>query len=89
METIADAVEGALKAEGYRALHREGVAESGWVLLDFGDVVVHVFLPDTRAFYALDRPVGRRAGAAHRGREGRALDTPESACYRDLRAGAR
>jgi ribosome-associated protein len=55
VQTIAEAIEAALKAEGYRALHREGVAASGWLLLDYGDVVVHVFLPETRAFYALDR----------------------------------
>jgi ribosome-associated protein len=55
IRTIADAVEAALKAEGQRALHREGVPESGWILLDYGDVVVHIFLPETRAFYALDR----------------------------------
>lgn len=55
VETIAEAVEAALKAEGHRVLHREGVAESGWLLLDYGDVVVHVFLPETRAFYSLDR----------------------------------
>jgi ribosome-associated protein len=55
VETIAEAIAAALKAAGYRALHREGVAASGWVLLDYGDVVVHVFLPETRAFYALDR----------------------------------
>jgi ribosome-associated protein len=55
VETIAEAVESTLKAAGYRTLHREGVAASGWLLLDYGDVVVHVFLPETRAFYALDR----------------------------------
>jgi ribosome-associated protein len=55
VQTIAEAVEAALKAEGCRALHREGVAQSGWVLLDYGDIVVHVFLPETRTFYALDR----------------------------------
>ena len=54
-QTIAEAIEAALKAEGHRTLHREGVAASGWLLLDYGDVVVHVFLPETRAFYALDR----------------------------------
>ena len=36
-------------------MHREGLPESGWLLLDYGDVVVHVFLPDTRDFYALER----------------------------------
>jgi ribosome-associated protein len=55
VRTIADAVEAALKGEGQRVLHREGIPASGWVLLDYGDVVVHVFLPETRAFYALDR----------------------------------
>ena len=55
MRAIADAVEASLKAEGVRVAHREGLPESGWLLLDYGDVVVHVFLPDTRDFYALER----------------------------------
>jgi ribosome-associated protein len=45
----------ALRAEGVRPRHSEGSAESGWLLLDYGDIVVHVFLEATRAFYALDR----------------------------------
>lgn len=55
VRTIADAVEASLKAEGVYVAHREGLPESGWLLLDYGDVVVHVFLPDTREFYALER----------------------------------
>ena len=54
-DTIAEAVRGALRAEGVRPRHNEGSAESGWLLLDYGDVVVHVFLEETRGFYALDR----------------------------------
>ena len=54
-ETIAEAVRGALRAEGVRPRHNEGSAESGWLLLDYGDVVVHVFLEETRGFYALER----------------------------------
>ena len=54
-ETIAEAVRGALRSEGVRPRHNEGSAESGWLLLDYGDVVVHVFLEETRGFYALER----------------------------------
>ena len=55
LRSIANAVEESLETEGARVLHREGMPESGWLLLDYGDVVVHVFLPDTRDFYALER----------------------------------
>jgi ribosome-associated protein len=55
MESIVDAIRGALRAAGVRPRHGEGTAESGWLLLDYGDVVVHVFLEETRAFYALER----------------------------------
>lgn len=55
VETISDAIRAELKAEGIRPLHAEGVAECGWVLLDYGDVLMHVFLEDTRAYYALER----------------------------------
>lgn len=54
-DTIADAVRGALRAEGVRPRHNEGSAESGWLLLDYADVVVHVFLEETRSFYSLER----------------------------------
>ena len=55
LRTIADAIEASLKGEGVRVFHREGVPESGWLLLDYADVVIHVFLPETRDFYALER----------------------------------
>lgn len=55
LETIVEAVRRALKGEGIRPLHAEGTPESGWLLLDYGDVVMHVFLDETRAFYALER----------------------------------
>jgi ribosome-associated protein len=54
-DTIADAVRGALRAEGVRPRHNEGSAESGWLLLDYADVVVHVFLEETRGYYSLER----------------------------------
>ena len=55
METITDAIRQELKSDGARPLHVEGVAASGWILLDYGDVLMHVFLEETRAYYALER----------------------------------
>lgn len=52
---IAEAIRLELKEAGARPLHSEGAADSGWILLDYGDVLVHVFLEDTRAYYALER----------------------------------
>ncbi len=54
-DTVAEAVRVTLRAYGVRPRHTEGSAESGWLLLDYGDVVVHVFLEATRGFYALER----------------------------------
>ncbi len=54
-DTVAEAVRIALRAHGVRPRHAEGSAESGWLLLDYGDVVVHVFLEAPRSFYALER----------------------------------
>jgi ribosome-associated protein len=53
--SIVDAILAALKAAEVRPLHAEGTPESGWMLLDYGDVLVHVFLEDTRVYYALER----------------------------------
>jgi ribosome-associated protein len=54
VSSIVDAVRLAMKGEA-RLLHAEGTPESGWMLLDYGDVLVHVFLEDTRVYYALER----------------------------------
>ena len=51
---IVDEIARRLKATGVSALHTEGAARSDWVLLDFGDFVVHVFTEERRAFYGLD-----------------------------------
>ena len=55
METTTDAIRDELRSEGVRPRHAEGVAASGWILLDYGDVLMHVFLEETRAYYALER----------------------------------
>ena len=55
LQSISDAILAELKAVGVRPAHAEGRAGSGWVLLDYGDVLVHMFLEDTREYYALER----------------------------------
>ena len=55
LQTISDAIHTDLKVAGVRPTHAEGRAASGWILLDYGDVLVHMFLEDTRAYYALER----------------------------------
>jgi ribosome-associated protein len=54
LEAIAESVEGELRALGSRAIGSEGQRGGRWVLLDFGDVVVHVFHRDERAHYDLE-----------------------------------
>ena len=51
---IADAVETTLEKQGFRAISVEGMPRGQWVLIDFVDVVVHVFQAETRALYDLD-----------------------------------
>ena len=55
IRAVSDAVEDALEDAGGRLLGREGHARARWVLLDFGPVVVHVFGPDARRLYSLER----------------------------------
>jgi ribosome-associated protein len=55
VKAIADAVEEALRAAKVRPAHVEGYDRADWVLMDFFTFIVHVFTPQTRAFYALER----------------------------------
>ena len=55
IQAISEAIEDELKKQGARMLHREGIAESGWLILDFGDVIVHIFGPKEREYYRLER----------------------------------
>lgn len=65
VKSLADNVALELKKRGCQALGLEGVSQaSEWALVDFGDVVVHVMLPDTRDFYDLERLWSTPAPAA-------------------------
>jgi ribosome-associated protein len=55
VQAIANGIEERLRDEGARPLHIEGYNRGQWVLLDYGDLVVHVFDGQTRGFYALER----------------------------------
>ena len=52
---LANSVTSALLPLGHRPHHAEGLTQGRWVLLDFVDVVVHLFHPEARAFYRLER----------------------------------
>jgi ribosome-associated protein len=54
IKAIADEVIARVKVSGIPPLHVEGDAESGWVLLDYGGVIVHLLSPEMRAYYTLE-----------------------------------
>lgn len=54
IHTLAEEIDAALHAEGEKRISIEGYAVGKWVVQDYGDLVVHVFDPDTRAYYALE-----------------------------------
>ena len=56
VRTIVEEVEQAIALhDGSKPISVEGLGDASWVLLDYGDMVVHVFLDETRAYYDLDR----------------------------------
>lgn len=55
IQAIADAIDEQLDSQGAYLLHREGDAETGWILLDFSDVIVHILGPKEREYYDLER----------------------------------
>ena len=55
VKAIADAVEETLRAAKVRPAHVEGYDRAEWILMDFFTFIVHVFTPQTRAFYSLER----------------------------------
>jgi ribosome-associated protein len=55
IQALEEDITQAMKEAQVRLHHREGSAISGWVLLDFSDVLVHIFGPAEREFYGLER----------------------------------
>ena len=54
VKAIVDHIEDTMHDEGIKALHKEGLAEASWVLMDYGEILVHVFHHETRKFYSLE-----------------------------------
>ena len=55
LKAIADSIIEGSKKLGERPWHKEGLTHRNWILLDYVNVVVHIFLPETRAFYSLEK----------------------------------
>ncbi len=55
VQTLTEEVEKRLKELGRRPLREEGRREGEWVLIDYGDFIVHIFQPEQREFYGLER----------------------------------
>lgn len=55
IQAIVDEILERMKEDGLRPLHIEGDTPSGWVLMDYGDVIVHIFAPEVRSYYELEK----------------------------------
>ncbi len=55
LKALSEGVEIPLKHAGVKVYHRSGTPESGWIILDFVDVVVHLFSAELREYYALEK----------------------------------
>ena len=54
IDSICEEIDKSVGDLGVPIHHREGTGETGWVLLDFGDLIVHVFAPEERSYYQLE-----------------------------------
>jgi ribosome-associated protein len=55
VKALTEAITETLKKEDIRPSHEEGTADSGWILLDYGSVIVHIFGPFERDYYQLEK----------------------------------
>jgi ribosome-associated protein len=55
IDAIRDEIEHVLKRQGVLPHHHEGSTDSGWLLLDYGGIIIHIFAPQERDYYQLDK----------------------------------
>jgi ribosome-associated protein len=60
VQTIADEIIDNLKKQGVRPLRVDGLEEKKWIVIDYGDVIVHVFLPEIRQIFKLEELWGKQ-----------------------------
>jgi ribosome-associated protein len=72
LHAMSEEIDRVLAEEGDRRLGIEGYVESRWILLDYGDVIVHLFEPETRVYYALEQLWGRAKRVPYEPREANA-----------------
>ncbi|GAK53099.1 iojap-related protein [Candidatus Moduliflexus flocculans] len=73
VKAIVSSIEDAMRARKIRPLHIEGGTEAHWVLMDYDDIIIHVFVEETRVFYNLERLWGDVPRTA--------FESPESALF--------
>jgi len=54
VKAICQSIRDAMKAQGYQAIHVEGESDADWIVIDFGEFVIHLFVPELREKYALE-----------------------------------
>ena len=65
VRSLADKLRRDLKGRLQHPIEVEGMPQCNWVLLDVGDVIIHIFLPEVRAFYKLEKLWGSNATVTH------------------------
>lgn len=65
VNAVADHLLRSLKSKGFGTSHVEGLSGADWVLIDTGDVIVHIFRPEVREFYQLERIWSEEADTVH------------------------
>lgn len=55
VKAIADEIEEKMSEEGYEPIHKEGYSSARWILIDYGDVIAHIFHREDREFYEIER----------------------------------
>lgn len=64
LKTVADEIDRRLREAGRKPMHFEGYPKGEWVLMDYVDFVIHIFTPESRAYYDLERLWGDAARLA-------------------------